>query len=71
MREAKPVGLFWKGERLDVVEVTGPWQSSGYWWDGRSWAADEWDAVVAQPIRALRLRHEPQAGEWFIVGFYD
>ena len=60
-----------EGERLELGTVSGPWQSSGYWWDGRRWEADEWDAVVSQPLQALRLRHEPQAGTWYVAGQYD
>ena len=70
-RDTIPSILFWRGERLELGNVTGPWQSSGYWWDGRRWEADEWDAVVSQPLQALRLRHEPQAGTWYVAGQYD
>jgi protein ImuB len=70
-RDAVPSILFWRGERLELGKVSGPWQSSGYWWDGRRWEADEWDAVVSQPLQALRLRHEPQAGTWYVAGQYD
>jgi protein ImuB len=34
-RNAVPSILFWRGERLELGPVSGPWQSSGYWWDGR------------------------------------
>jgi protein ImuB len=70
-RDAVPSILFWKGERLELGPVSGPWQSSGYWWDGRRWTADEWDAVVSQPPQALRLRHEPEPGNWYVAGQYD
>jgi protein ImuB len=70
-RGAAPYLLFWNGERLELGDVTGPWQSSGYWWDGRQWEADEWDAIVAQPPQALRLRHEPKPGSWYVAGQYD
>ncbi len=60
-----------KGERLELAHVSGPWQSSGCWWDGRSWDADEWDAIVVNPPQALRLRHEPQRGNWYVAGQYD
>ena len=71
LRGAEPSALFWKGERLEVGTVTGPWQSSGYWWDGRRWEANEWDAVVAHPHQSLRLRHEPEPGVWYVAGQYD
>ncbi|WP_263381226.1 hypothetical protein [Granulicella arctica] len=66
-----PALLFWRGERLELKNVSGPWQSSGYWWDGRRWDANEWDAVIAHPPQALRLRHEPEPGTWYVAGQYD
>ena len=71
LRGTAPSSLFWKGERLELGAVTGPWQSSGYWWDGRCWEANEWDAVVTRPYQALRLRHEPEPGIWYVAGQYD
>ena len=70
-RNAIPSVLFWRGERLELGSVSGPWQTSGYWWDGRRWEADEWDAVVSQPSQALRLRHELEPGTWYVAGQYD
>ena len=70
-RDAVPALLFWRGERLELESVSGPWQSSGYWWDGRRWEANEWDAVVARPPQSLRLRHEPEPGTWYVAGQYD
>lgn len=66
-----PSILFWKGERFLLDGVSGPWESSGYWWDGRQWQASDWDAIVAQPPQALRLRHEPEPGTWYVAGQYD
>jgi len=70
-QNAVPALLFWKGERLQLGRVSGPWQTSGYWWDGRHWEADEWDAIVSEPPQALRLRHEPLPGTWYVAGQYD
>lgn len=71
LREETPIVLFWKGERVELGPVSGPWQSSGYWWDGRRWDANEWDAVVFQQSQALRLRHEPEPRIWYVAGQYD
>jgi protein ImuB len=69
--DAMPSLLFWKGERLGLERVAGPWKSSGYWWDGRRWEASEWDAVVLETSQALRLRQETGPGIWTVVGEYD
>ncbi len=71
LKNGAPSHLFWQGGRLDLAEVRGPWQSSGYWWDGRAWETDEWDAIVAQPLYALRLRYERAPKAWTVAGVYD
>jgi protein ImuB len=71
LKNGMPSLIFWQGGRFDLAEVKGPWQSSGYWWDGRRWEADEWDAVVMQPLCALRLRYERAPKAWTIAGVYD
>ena len=71
LKNGMPSLLFWQGGRLDLAKVKGPWQSSGYWWDSRTWEADEWDAVVVQPLCALRLRYEHAPKAWTVAGVYD
>ena len=71
LKNGMPSLLFWQGGRLDLAEVKGPWQSSGYWWDSRMWEADEWDAVVVQSLYALRLRYERAPKAWTVAGVYD
>ena len=71
LKNGSPSLLFWQGGRLDLAEVKGPWQSSGYWWDGRMWEADEWDAIVVHPLYALRLRYERAPKVWTVAGVYD
>jgi hypothetical protein len=71
LKNGTPSLLFWQGGRLDLAEVKGSWQSSGYWWDGRTWEADEWDAIVVQPLYALRLRYERAPKAWTVAGVYD
>jgi protein ImuB len=71
LKNGVPSLLFWQGGRLDLAKVKGPWQSSGYWWDERTWEADEWDAIVEQPQYALRLRYERAPKAWTVAGVYD
>lgn len=71
LSNGSPVQLFWNGQRLEVSEVKGPWQSSGYWWEHRAWAVEEWDAMIATPLQRIRLRHEVIPGQWMVAGIYD
>lgn len=71
LSNGRPSRLSWNGQRFEVADVKGPWQSSGYWWDQRAWAAEEWDAIVKAPWQRLRLRHEVGPGVWKVAGVYD
>jgi protein ImuB len=71
LKNGIPSLLFWQGQRVELAEVKGPWQSSGYWWDGRTWETDEWDVIALQPLYALRLRYECGPKSWAVVGVYD
>jgi protein ImuB len=71
LKNGIPSLLFWQGQRVELAEVKGPWQSSGYWWDGRTWETEEWDVIALQPLYALRLRYECGLKSWAVVGVYD
>ena len=71
MHGDEPRLLFWRGKKLTIAVVTGPWHSSGCWWDSNVWDKDEWDALIADPPQALRLMQEHASKAWFVVGFYD
>jgi protein ImuB len=64
-----------------VVQVAGPWRSTGDWWRLDRWARDEWDVAVAngssssvqsteQP-ELYRIYRELRNGSWFVHGSYD
>jgi protein ImuB len=71
LKNGIPLLVFWQGQRVELAEVKGPWQSSGYWWDGRTWETHEWDVIALQPLYALRLRYECGPKSWAVVGVYD
>ena len=71
LANGRPAKLFWNKQRFEVADVKGPWQSSGYWWDQRAWATEEWDAIVTAPLQRVRLRHEVEPGLWMVAGVYD
>ena len=63
-----------------VVDVAGPWRTTGDWWREDCWARDEWD-VSLEPVgksydglsrqTAYRIYRELSSGNWFIEGSYD
>jgi len=64
-----------------VINVAGPWRTTGDWWREDRWARDEWDVAVEsgadtssrlQRSAALyRLYRELASGTWFVEGSYD
>ena len=56
-----------------VVDVAGPWRTTGDWWREDRWARDEWDvAIDRQGKRSLyRIYRELESKNWFVEGNYD
>jgi protein ImuB len=57
----------------EVLWASGPWRSSGDWWEQESWARDEWDIAVAEEtgIALYRLVRDRLNGRWILEGTYD
>jgi protein ImuB len=87
VRDERPVRLYLQGMHGDVVAASGPWRSSGDWWQEDAWNHDEWDLTVDFGDSHGRREHTmtspwPQFGvyrvfydalqrSWFVRGFYD
>jgi protein ImuB len=67
-----------------VVQLGGPWRTTGAWWRDDRWARDEWDVAVEngsevstgkhsdEPLQVLyRIYRELGSGTWFVDGIYD
>jgi protein ImuB len=57
-----------------VVEVAGPWRTTGDWWRIDGWARDEWDVAVESGLQLqvlYRIYRELSSGTWFVQGTYD
>lgn len=65
-----PHTLIWKGKQFSIVEVSGPWNSSGSWWNETRFNCDYWD-VVTEPAYMFRLQQSYTSDEWRLVGLYD
>ncbi len=60
-----------------VVDVAGPWRTTGDWWRDDRWARDEWDVALelgktgSQQQAVYRIYRELSNGAWFVEGNYD
>jgi len=56
-----------------VVDVAGPWRTTGDWWRDDGWARDEWDVTLERLGRQTlyRVYREIKTENWFVEGNYD
>jgi len=62
-----------KKTRGEILWASGPWRSSGDWWEQKGWARDEWDIAVQEEtsIGLYRLVRDLLCGRWLLEGTYD
>jgi protein ImuB len=68
LRDEQPVRVYLRGMRGEVVAASGPWKSSGDWWQEDAWQQDEWDLAIAFP--AAQKEGEQKRSEWPEQGLY-
>jgi protein ImuB len=54
--------------RGKVLDIAGPWRTSGDWWTASPWSRDEWDVALSDG-GLYRLYCDPDG--WFLEGSYD
>jgi protein ImuB len=61
-----------------VVQLAGPWRTTGDWWGEDRWARDEWDVAVvpsnkasSEPPGLYRIYRKLNSEMWFVEGNYD
>jgi len=63
----------WSGHRR-VIAASGPWLSSGNWWNkALAWAREEWDVALKTQagIGLYRIYQDQMCGQWFVEGMFD
>jgi len=63
----------WKKHRR-VLAASGPWSSSGNWWDSaKSWAREEWDVALKtlEGTGYYRIYLDRLRKQWFVEGVFD
>jgi protein ImuB len=58
------------GVKGSVLELAGPWKTSGEWWTTTAWSHEEWD-VALDDGALYRIYQESNTGQWFVHGIYD
>ncbi|MBZ5524352.1 MAG: DNA polymerase Y family protein [Acidobacteriia bacterium] len=74
LAKEKPVSVLLHGRRLTVLASSGPWRSSGHWWDGSSaWSRDEWDVALKTPEGTgfYRIYLDRITNKWLIEAMFD
>jgi protein ImuB len=63
----------WRKDRR-VLAASGPWCSSGTWWNqARGWAHEEWDVALrtSAGIGFFRIYRDRLQQRWFVEGIFD
>ncbi len=63
----------WKRHRR-VLAASGPWSSSGNWWNRRTaWAREEWDVALKtmEGVGYYRIYRDRLSERWFVEGVFD
>ena len=81
-----PARVFFRGLSGEVAAASGPWRTSGEWWQENSWQQEEWDLEIhfhsfserndlhakCHPDCGLYLfYYDLPRGSWFVRGLYD
>lgn len=82
-REGCPCRVWFRGMCGNVVAASGPWRTSGDWWEEHGWRQDEWDveirfdsfgrgqvsSMIADGL--YRIYYDWVRRGWFVRGRYD
>ena len=53
-----------------ILQIAGPWRSSGEWWRPDTWSRDEYDLALSDgTLYRIYLDRAPK--KWFVEGVYD
>lgn len=70
----KPCSITLRKKSLRVLAASGPWRSSGSWWDSSSsWTRDEWDVALKtnEGVGFYRIYLDRIKNQWFVEGCFD
>jgi protein ImuB len=82
-----PTRVGFQGMLGNVLRASGPWRTSGDWWEEQSWQEDAWDLEIhfastlsstspsqqgPEPVQGLyRVAYDLSLEKWWMRGVYD
>jgi protein ImuB len=72
-----PIQVAFQGMPGKVVRASGPWRTSGDWWEDQPWQEDAWDLEIhflseSPPRQGLyRVSYDARQQKWWVRGMYD
>jgi protein ImuB len=57
MRDEQPATVYLRGMRGEVIAASGPWRTSGDWWQEDTWHQDEWDLEIKFSASHVGAQH--------------
>jgi len=69
MVDSVPSWIGFSGMHGPIAVASGPWRSSGEWWNNRQWTHEEWDIAVGNAL--LRIYRDCRQSRWYAEGIYD
>jgi protein ImuB len=83
-QEGCPCRIYFLGMCGEVIAASGPWRTSGDWWEESGWQQDEWDIEIdfnpsshEHASRSImqnglyRIYYDWTRRRWFVRGRYD
>ena len=80
LQDEQPVRVYLRGMRGEVTAASGPWRSTGDWWQEDAWHQDEWDLEIEFYIvntgaggsaGLYCVYYDSDCRGWFVRGVYD
>ncbi len=70
----KPYSVLLGKKSLRVLAASGPWSSSGHWWNRpTAWVHEEWDVALktSDGMGLYRIYLDRIGKQWFVEGMFD
>jgi protein ImuB len=77
LQAGRPVQVSFRGQTWKVIQASGPWRSSGEWWEENPWKEDAWDlelcSMGGKPPASVVfcVVFDSLQQKWFMRGSYD